>query len=343
MVPYAVRACNDSLCTQNGAILLAGQLGERVLKLFLCELLGGFNAEVAEYLIGVMTVMVMMVMSAAALAIVMMVLMLIFIMVVVAALMIVVIIVVMVVMMLVLVVIIVVMSAYRADPLVLEEFLGEAVLDLHCLEYLLAVDVIPRSCNDGSMLVQLADHRKSLCKLILAEFLGTAEDYRLGGFHLVLVELAEVLHIHLDLGSVNDSGVGVEHQIVTLDVHDCLQHVGELTNAGRLDEYSVRVKLLQHLRQSLAEISDQGAAYAALVHLCYLDSGVLHESAVNAYLAELVLDEHKLFACVCFLEKLLYKSGLTCSEESGEHIYLCHNTVPLSEKSAVELPTAPNI
>ena len=184
------------------------------------------------------------------------------------------------------------------------------------------------------MLVQLAYHCKGFSKLFFAELLGTAEDYRLGSFYLVLVELAEVLHIHLDLGSVNDCCVSVEHQFVILHVHDCLQHIRELTNAGRLDENSVRVKLLQHLSQRLAEITHQGTADAALVHLSDLNARVLHEAAVNTDLTEFIFDEHQLFACVSFLEKLLYKCSLACSEKSGEHIYLCHNTNPLSENTA---------
>ena len=197
--------------------------------------------------------------------------------------------------------IIVVMSAYRADPLVLEQLLCKAVLDLHCLKDLLAVDVVPRSGYDGSMLVELADHRKSLSELVLGKLLGTAEYDGLCSFYLVLVELAEVLHIHLDLGRVNYGCVGVEYEIVALNVHDSLEHVRQLADAGRLDKDTIRVELLEHLRQSLAEITYQRAANAALVHLCYLYAGVLHEAAVNADLAELILDKHQLLTDVSLL------------------------------------------
>ena len=61
------------------------------------------------------------------------------------------------------------------------------------------------------------------------------------------------------------------------------------------------MELLEHLRQSLAEITYQRAANAALVHLCYLYAGVLHEAAVNANLAELILDKHQLLTGVSLL------------------------------------------
>ena len=77
--------------------------------------------------------------------------------------------------------------------------------------------LVPRSGYDGSMLVELADHRKSLSELVLGKLLGTAEYDGLCSFYLVLVELAEVLHIHLDLGRVNYGCVGVEYEIVALE------------------------------------------------------------------------------------------------------------------------------
>mgnify|MGYP006983797019 FL=1 len=251
----------------------------------------------------VMFVLVLVVVVVAAF-VVMMVLMLVIIMVVMVAALVIVIVmmvVMLVVMVAVIVVIIVVMSAYRADPLVLEQLLCKAVLDLHCLKDLLAVDVVPRSGYDGSMLVELADHRKSLSELVLGELLGTAEYDGLCSFYLVLVELAEVLHIHLDLGRVNYGCVGVQHQVVILNVHDSLEHVRQLADAGRLDKDTIRVELLEHLRQSLAEITYQRAANAALVHFCYLYAGVLHEAAVNADLAELILDKHQLLTGVSLL------------------------------------------
>ena len=63
MVPNAVSACNDALSAEYCAVFLAGQLGQGVLKLFPGELLRSLNAEVGEYLVGVVTV-VMVVMSA---------------------------------------------------------------------------------------------------------------------------------------------------------------------------------------------------------------------------------------------------------------------------------------
>ena len=84
MVPNAVSTCNDALSAEYCAVFLAGQLGQGILKLFPGELLRSLNAEVGEYLVGVVTV-VMVVMSAAALAVVVVMFVLVLVVVVVAA------------------------------------------------------------------------------------------------------------------------------------------------------------------------------------------------------------------------------------------------------------------
>ena len=58
---------------------------------------------------------------------------------------------------------------------------------------------------------------------------------------------------------------------------------------------------LYNFLQRSTEITYQRAANAALVHLCYLYAGVLHEAAVNANLAELILDKHQLLTGVSLL------------------------------------------
>ena len=206
------------------------------------------------------------------------------------------------------------MTAYRAY--ILEKLLCELVLTLHSGKDLLAVDIIPGSGNDGSLVVKLLYHCHSSCKLFLGKLLGTAENDGLCAFDLVLVELAEILHIHFDLGCIGNSSIAVEADLSAINIHHSLDDIGKLANARGLDKDTVRAELLQHLLQSLAEITYKRTAYTALVHLGDFDTCVLHKSAVNADLAELVLDKHELLTGVCFLEQLLYESGLTCSEKA---------------------------
>src|SRR5699024_12145092 len=57
---------------------------------------------------------------------------------------------------------------------------------------------------------------------------------------------------------------------------------------------SVGVVLVHHLAQGLAEVAHQGAADAPGVQLVDLDARLLQKAAVDADLAELVLDQHHL-------------------------------------------------
>ena len=73
------------------------------------------------------------------------------------------------------------------------------------------------------------------------------------------------------------------------------------------------MELLYDLFQSLAEITDQTAADAAGVHFIDLHTGVFEETAVNADLAELVLDQHDLLTLVSLLDQLLDQRRLAGS------------------------------
>ena len=143
---------------------------------------------------------------------------------------------------------------------------------------------------------------------------------------LVIVELTEVLHIHLDLVDVGHGNEAAQLNIQMLGhALDSAGHVGQLADAGGLDNDAVGVVLLHHLLQSGAEIAHQRAADAAGVQLIDLDAGLLQKAAVDADLAELVLDEHDLLACKGLFDELLDKGGLTGAKEAGENIDLGHS------------------
>jgi hypothetical protein len=124
---------------------------------------------------------------------------------------------------------------------------------------------------------------------------------------------------------------------------DSAGHVGQLADAGRLDDDAVGVVLLHHLLQSGAEIAHQRAADAAGVQLIDLDAGLLQKAAVDADLAELVLDEHDLLACKGLFDELLDKGGLTGAKEAGENIDLGHirNASFFYADAAKALPSRP--
>ena len=191
----------------------------------------------------------------------------------------------------------------------------------------LAVQLVPRGGDDGGVRVLLPQHGHGGLQLLLAQLLGAGEDDGAGGLDLVVVELAEVLHIHLDLGGVRHGDEAVELQLGGLG-HGVLHrhdHVAELAHAGGLDEDAVGVELLRHLLQGLVEVAHQRAADAAGGHLGDLHAGLLQEAAVDADLAELVLDEHQLLAGVGLGQQLFDEGGLTGPEKAGDNVDFCHS------------------
>ena len=103
-------------------------------------------------------------------------------------------------------------------------------------------------------------------------------------------------------------------------------HVTQLAHAGGLDHDAVRVVLLHHLLQGGAEIAHQRAADAAGVQFVDLDAGLLEEAAVNADLAELVLDQHHFLACKGLLDELFDQGGFAGTQETGEDINFGHDS-----------------
>ena len=202
----------------------------------------------------------------------------------------------------------------------------EVVLGGHGLQDLLAGQGVPGGGDDGSGGVLLTQHGHSGGDLLLGGVLGAAQDDAACVADLVVVELTEVLHIHLDLVDVGHGNEAAQLNIQMLGhALDSAGHVGQLADAGGLDDDAVGVVLLHHLLQSGAEIAHQRAADAAGVQLIDLDAGLLQKAAVDADLAELVLDEHDLLACKGLFDELLDKGGLTGAKEAGENIDLGHS------------------
>jgi hypothetical protein len=128
---------------------------------------------------------------------------------------------------------------------------------------------------------------------------------------LIAEELTEVLHIHLALVYVNYGNRAVDLGILKLSRKHGLSNVRELSNARWLDKDTIGRILLNDLLESLAEVSDERAADASRVHLGDLDARILEKSAVNADLAEFVLDEDDLLALICFVDKTIDERSLS--------------------------------
>ena len=203
----------------------------------------------------------------------------------------------------------------------------EVVLGGHGLQDLLTGQVVPCGGDDGSGGVLLAQHGYGSGDLLLAGGLGAAEQDAACMADLVVVELTEVLHIHLDLVHVGhgDKAAELDIQVLGHALHGA-GHVTQLAHAGGLDHDAVRVVLLHHLLQGGAEIAHQRAADAAGVQFVDLDAGLLEEAAVNADLAELVLDQHHFLACKGLLDQFFDQGGFAGTQETGEDINFGHDS-----------------
>ena len=203
----------------------------------------------------------------------------------------------------------------------------EVVLGGHGLQDLLTGQVVPCGGDDGSGGVLLAQHGYGSGDLLLAGGLGAAEQDAACVADLVIVELAEVLHIHLDLVHVRygDKAVQLHVQVLGHAFHSA-GHVGELAHAGGLDDDAVRVVLLHHLLQCGAEVAHQRAADAAGVQLVDLDAAFLQKAAVDADLAELVLDQNDLLAGKGLFDELFDQGSFTGAKEAGENIDFGHDS-----------------
>ena len=269
-----------------------------------------------------MVVMLLVVMVAAALVMVMLMFVVIVIIVMMAAaavalVLVVVMMMVMLVMVIMLIMVVVVMVVLRLLRLVLglhpgQQLIGQRDL-FHSGQQSLAVQLVPRGSEDGGGGILLPQQSHGGLQLFLRQLLRPGEDDGAGGLDLIVVELTEVLHIHLHLGGVGhgDEGIQLHVRLVPNGVLHRHDHVGELAHAGGLDEDAVRGELLMDLMQSLVKVAHQRAADAAGGHLADLHAGILQETAVDADLAKLVFNEYQLLTLIGLAEHLLDERGLT--------------------------------
>ena len=204
----------------------------------------------------------------------------------------------------------------------------KGILVLHRLENLCAGELIPRGGNDGGVLVVLAQQSDAGFKLFGLDTVRAAQNDGVCVLDLVVIELAEVFHVHFALVCIGNGGEAIQRNVFHVQVLHGTDHIAQLAYAGRLDQNAVRVVGLQHLTQRLAEVAHKAAADAALAHLGDFNAGVLQKAAVNGNLAELVFDEDELFALKSFGDQLADQRGFACAEEAGKNIDFRHILMP---------------
>ena len=208
------------------------------------------------------------------------------------------------------------------------QFILQGILVLHGLQDGLAVQVVPGGGDDGGVGVVLTEELHGIQQLLLAHAVSTAENDGSSMLHLVVEELTKVLHVDLALCGIGHGDKGVQLDVGVVQALNSTDDIGQLAHARGLDEDTVGLILHQDLLQGLAEVTHQAAADTTGVHLGDLHAGILQEAAVDADLAELVLDQHQLFALVGLLDELLDESGLTGSQEAGKNINFGHTLPP---------------
>ena len=193
------------------------------------------------------------------------------------------------------------------------------------VEHLFRVQIVPGGGDDAGALVVFAQQGDGLFDAVLAGGLGAAEDDGLGAMDLVEEELAEVLQIDAALGHIGHGGAAGQRQIQLMGrvVHHPAD-VGQLAHAGGLDQDAVGVIGIDQLAEGLGEVAHQRAADAAGVQLGHLNARVLHEAAVHADLAVLVLQQHDLFVAERAAQQLFDQRGLARAEETGNNVNLRH-------------------
>ena len=209
----------------------------------------------------------------------------------------------------------------------------QRVAVLHDRQQLRTGQLIPRSRHDTSILVVLAQQGNDLFQTVFLDKLGTGEQDGTRVLDLIEEEFAEVLGVHLGLLGVDNRDKAVEDdRLVLCNALHGSDDVGQLADTRGLDQNACRVVGLDDFLQCLAEVTDQRAADAARVHLGDLDTGILEEAAVNADLAELVLDQHDLFTLERFGQQAADQGRLARAQETGNNINLGHKKRPLSKR-----------
>ena len=229
----------------------------------------------------------------------------------------------------------VVMMMVMVVMLLLHQVLGGNILTFHCLHNLAARQLAPGSGDQRSMGIMLPEHGHCHIQLCLRNGIGTGQNDSRSGFHLIVVELTEVLHVDLYLAGIHHSHGVAQHHIFTGDLFHRGNNIRQLANTGGLDHNTVRMIALDDLCQRLTEIAHQTAANAAGVHLGNVDACILQETAINSDLTEFILDEHQLLAAVGFLNHLFDQGGFAGSKEAGININNSHSKHLLFQISAI--------
>ena len=150
----------------------------------------------------------------------------------------------------------------------------------------------------------------------------TAEDYQVGILNLVVEKFAEVAHIDFALAGIYHGHLCTDFN--TVHGFHSLRNIRQFSDAGRLNDNTVRCKFFHDLLKSFPKVSDEGAADASGIHLRDFDPGIFQECTVNGDIAEFVFNQNKLFAFIGFRNQLTDQGSLPRSQKATENICFRH-------------------
>ena len=206
----------------------------------------------------------------------------------------------------------------------LSQLRSQRRLSLQSRNQLLAGEIHPGSCDDGSFLIVLPKHFNGSVQLCLGDGVGSGQDDGGGGFNLVVVKLTKVLHIDFHLAGIRHSNGIAKRNLLIGNLLYRADHIGQLSHAGWLNNHPIGVILLNHPVQRPAKITHQAAADTAGVHLRNIDARILQEAAVDADFSELVLDQNQLLPLIGFRDHFLDQRCFAGSQKAGINVYLSH-------------------
>jgi hypothetical protein len=198
----------------------------------------------------------------------------------------------------------------------------------HSLKQLRARKLFPRSGNDNSRCVMLLKKSHTIRDLLIGNISGVAEDDATCIRNLIVEKFAEILHMHLAFVRVNNGGKAVKLSTFGVGILNRLDNVGKLAYARGLDKNAIGGIFSDNLLERLSKIANQRAADTSRIHFVYLYACLGKKAAVNTDLTEFIFDKNDFFTLVRFFNKLLYKSGLSCTEKARENVNFSHLYLP---------------
>ena len=166
--------------------------------------------------------------------------------------------------------------AVRLVERFLAHLLKHIVTLLNDLEESLALQFRERGRHDLRCRVERTDQLDIRIDQSLVRYVGTAQNNGTCILHLVIEELAEILHVHLQFLGIDDGHRGIQDNVkIGGSIRHGLHNVGKLADAGRLDDDAFRLKTADHLAQRLLKVAYQRAADASLGHLADLNARIL--------------------------------------------------------------------